>query len=292
MLWWSPVERGVLPLDGLRVSRSLRQSVRRIEVRVDTAFDEVIRACADPAREGAWIDEQVRAAYTRLHELGWAHSVEAWRDGELVGGLYGVAVGGLFAGESMFHRATDASKVALVALVDLLRDEHADRRVLDVQWPTEHLASLGVVTVAASDVPGDAGGRAGTSRCPAPSRLTRASRRVEPGCRAGSTRASDHLRGGARLADHRPAGGLPVEHAAVEVHDVVALLLEVHHRLRGAAADLAHHQRLALGHVGQPARQVAQRDVQARRRCGRAATRRPRGRRARAGPRGAGRGRR
>ena len=148
MLWWSPVERGVLPLDGLRVSRSLRASVRRTEVRVDTAFDAVIRACADPAREGAWIDEQVRVAYTRLHELGCAHSVEAWRDGELVGGLYGVAVGGLFAGESMFHRATDASKVALVALVDLLRDEHAHRRVLDVQWPTEHLASLGVVTVA------------------------------------------------------------------------------------------------------------------------------------------------
>ena len=146
-LWWSPVERGVLPLDGLVVSRSLRQAVRRTEVRVDTAFTEVLAACADPSRSGAWIDADVRAAYTRLHELGWAHSVEAWRDGELVGGLYGVAVGGLFAGESMFHRATDASKVALVALVELLRDEHADRRLLDVQWRTEHLASLGVVTV-------------------------------------------------------------------------------------------------------------------------------------------------
>ena len=147
LLWWSPVERGVLPLDGLRVSRSLRASVRRSEVRVDTAFAEVVRACADPARDGGWIDDRVEAAYTRLHELGWAHSVETWRDGELVGGLYGVAVGGLFAGESMFHRATDASKVALVALVDLLRDEHADRRVLDVQWPTDHLASLGVVGI-------------------------------------------------------------------------------------------------------------------------------------------------
>lgn len=147
MLWWSPVERGVLPLDGLRVSRSLRASVRRSEIRVDTAFGEVVEACADPSRDGGWIDARVRAAYTRLHELGWAHSVETWRDGELVGGLYGVAVGGLFAGESMFHRATDASKVALVALVDLLRDEHADRRVLDVQWPTEHLTSLGVVGV-------------------------------------------------------------------------------------------------------------------------------------------------
>jgi leucyl/phenylalanyl-tRNA---protein transferase len=147
MLWWSPVERGVLPLDGLRVSRSLRQAVRRMEIRVDTAFDEVVDACADPRRDGAWIDSRILEAYTRLHDLGWAHSVEAWQDGALVGGLYGIAVGGLFAGESMFHRVRDASKVALVALVDLLRDEHADRRVLDVQWPTEHLASLGVVTV-------------------------------------------------------------------------------------------------------------------------------------------------
>ena len=147
VLWWSPVQRGVLPLDRLTVSRSLRQSVRRMEVRVDTAFDEVIRACADPVRDGAWIDGEILEAYTRLHQLGWAHSVEAWRDGELVGGLYGVAIGGLFAGESMFHRVRDASKVALVGLVDLLRDEHADSRVLDVQWPTEHLASLGVVSV-------------------------------------------------------------------------------------------------------------------------------------------------
>ena len=147
MLWWSPVERGVLPLDGLRVSRSLRQSVRRMEVRVDTAFEKVVGACADPRRDGAWIDPRIVEAYTRLHALGWAHSVEAWQDGALVGGLYGVAVGGLFAGESMFHQTRDASKVALVALVDLLRDEHADRRVLDVQWATEHLASLGVVTV-------------------------------------------------------------------------------------------------------------------------------------------------
>lgn len=147
MLWWSPVERGVLPLDALRVSRSLRASVRRLEVRVDTAFDRVVAACADPSREGAWIDDQIRTAYTRLHRLGWAHSVETWQDGELVGGLYGVAVGGLFAGESMFHLVTDASKVALVALVALLRDEHVERRVLDVQWRTEHLASLGVVGV-------------------------------------------------------------------------------------------------------------------------------------------------
>ena len=147
MLWWSPDPRGILPLDGLRVSRSLRASVRRMEVRVDTAFDEVIRACADPDRESGWIDEEVVDAYTELHELGWAHSVETWQDGTLVGGLYGVAIGGLFAGESMFHRVTDASKVALVGLVGLLRDEYAERRLLDVQWSTPHLASLGVVEV-------------------------------------------------------------------------------------------------------------------------------------------------
>jgi leucyl/phenylalanyl-tRNA--protein transferase len=147
MLWWSPVERGVLPLDGLKVSRSLRQAARHMEVRVDTAFAAVVEACADPSREGSWIDGQIRSAYTRLHELGWAHSVEAWQDDRLVGGLYGVAIDGLFAGESMFHRVSNASKVALVGLVELLRDEHASRRVLDVQWRTDHLASLGVVAV-------------------------------------------------------------------------------------------------------------------------------------------------
>lgn len=147
MLWWSPQRRGILPLDRLRVSRSLRQSARRMEVRVDTAFAEVIGACADPSRDSGWIDAEIVEAYTTLHRLGWAHSVESWRDGELVGGLYGVAIGGLFAGESMFHRARDASKVALLGLVELLRDEYADRRLLDVQWRTPHLASLGVVEV-------------------------------------------------------------------------------------------------------------------------------------------------
>jgi len=145
--WWSPLERGVLPLGGLRVRRSLRRSVRRFEIRVDTAFEEVIDACADPRREHGWITPAFRSAYVELHRLGWAHSVEAWRGGVLAGGLYGVAIGGLFAGESMFHRETDASKVALVGLVDLLRDEHADARVIDVQWVTDHLASLGVVGV-------------------------------------------------------------------------------------------------------------------------------------------------
>jgi leucyl/phenylalanyl-tRNA--protein transferase len=148
MLWWSPVARGVLPLDRLKVSRSLRQSASKMEIRVDTAFVDVVTACADPARDSGWIDGDIAVAYTRLHELGWAHSVEAWRDGELVGGLYGVAIGGLFAGESMFHVHRDASKVALAGLVDLLRDEHADERLLDVQWQTPHLASLGVVELA------------------------------------------------------------------------------------------------------------------------------------------------
>lgn len=145
--WWSPVRRGVLPLDGLRVSRSLRASVRRYEVRVDSAFTDVVRACADPTRDARWINGAVIDGYTRLHELGWAHSVETWHDGELVGGLYGVAIGGLFAGESMFAHATDASKVALVHLVELLRDEHSGLRLLDTQWQTPHLASLGVVEI-------------------------------------------------------------------------------------------------------------------------------------------------
>jgi leucyl/phenylalanyl-tRNA--protein transferase len=145
--WWSPVLRGVLPLDGLRVTRSLRQSARRYELRLDTAFDEVVRGCADPSRDGGWIDERFVAAYARLHELGVAHSVETWRDGVLVGGLYGVSLGGLFAGESMFHRARDASKVALLGLVELLRDQHGATRLLDVQWSTPHLSSLGVVEV-------------------------------------------------------------------------------------------------------------------------------------------------
>ncbi len=145
MAWWSPDPRGVLPLDGLRVTRSLRQSLRHVEIRVDTAFAEVLAGCADPAREGSWIDDDIAAAYVELHRLGWAHSVEAWRGGELAGGLYGVAIGGLFAGESMFTRQRDGSKAALVGLVDLLRDEHAGARLLDVQWRTPHLATLGVV---------------------------------------------------------------------------------------------------------------------------------------------------
>lgn len=151
--WWSPNPRAVLPLDGLHISRSLRRSLGRFEARVDTAFDEVIEACADPRRPHGWIDEQVKESYRTLHEMGWVHSVETWdHHGNLVGGLYGVAIGGLFAGESMFHRATDASKAALVHLVDILRDDHGQLgeptdRLLDVQWQTPHLASLGCIDV-------------------------------------------------------------------------------------------------------------------------------------------------
>jgi leucyl/phenylalanyl-tRNA--protein transferase len=143
--WWSPDPRGVIPLGGLQVSRSLRQSCRRYQVRVDTAFDAVIRRCADPSRDGGWISADIISAYSTLHELGWAHSVETWDGGQLVGGLYGLSVGGLFAGESMFHDATDASKVALVGLVDRLGA--AGATLLDVQWTTPHLETLGAVDV-------------------------------------------------------------------------------------------------------------------------------------------------
>jgi leucyl/phenylalanyl-tRNA--protein transferase len=148
--WWSPDPRGILPLDGLHVSRSLRRSVRRFEVRVDTAFEAVVRGCADPRRPHGWIDKKFIAAYAALHELGWAHSVETWQSDEqgtsaLVGGLYGVSIGGLFAAESKFHRVTDASKAAVVALVDLMRE--GGGTLFDVQWTTPHLLSLGAVDV-------------------------------------------------------------------------------------------------------------------------------------------------
>lgn len=159
MGWWSPDPRAVLPLDGLRVSRSLRASCRRYRVSVDTAFDAVLAGCAERSRPGAWITPSLARAYRRLHELGWAHSVETWTDeGLLAGGLYGVAIGGLFAGESMFRartldprRTRDASKVALVALVDLLRASPPGPRLLDVQWRTDHLTSLGAVEIPRED---------------------------------------------------------------------------------------------------------------------------------------------
>jgi len=141
--WFSPDPRAIIPLDGLRVTRSLRRSVARYEIRQDTRFADVMLRCADPHRPGGWITPKFLRAYVRLHELGWANSFECYADGVLVGGLYGVRVGGLFAGESMFHTATDASKVALVALVRWLRETGA--ALLDVQWMTPHLRSLGAV---------------------------------------------------------------------------------------------------------------------------------------------------
>ncbi|HZQ26918.1 MAG TPA: leucyl/phenylalanyl-tRNA--protein transferase [Acidimicrobiales bacterium] len=151
LAWWSPDPRGVIPLDGLRISRSLRRSLAGYEIRIDTAFAEVMAACADPRRPHGWITRDIRRAYGRLHELEWAHSVEAWSldDGQLAGGLYGLSIGGLFAGESMFHRRTDASKAALVRLVSLLREGGAT--LLDVQWCTPHLASLGAVELPRAD---------------------------------------------------------------------------------------------------------------------------------------------
>jgi leucyl/phenylalanyl-tRNA--protein transferase len=146
MSWWSPALRGILPIGGLRVTRSMRQSARRYTVTVDEAYDDVVDGCADPMRPGGWIDGRIKSAYRCLFDRGHVHSIEVWLDGRLAGGLYGVSIGGLFAGESMFHRARDASKVALMALVDILRDGEPDR-LLDVQWSTTHLASLGVVDV-------------------------------------------------------------------------------------------------------------------------------------------------
>jgi leucyl/phenylalanyl-tRNA--protein transferase len=144
--WWSPEPRGILPVDALRVSRSLRRSTRRYEVRVDTEFTQTMTRCGDPRRPHGWITPDFIAAYSRLHDLGVAHSIECWSpDGELVGGLYGISLGGLFAGESMFHAAPDASKVALVALVELLGTEATT--LLDIQWLTPHLASLGAIEV-------------------------------------------------------------------------------------------------------------------------------------------------
>jgi len=156
LAWWSPDPRAVITLDRLHVSQSLRRSRRRFEARVDTAFEAVIDACADrPSDAYLWITPEVREAFVRLHHLGWAHSVEAWAvaTGDeppiLAGGLYGVAIGGLFGGESMFHRRPDASKVALVALAELLHDDDrgGQGRLIDVQWNTPHLASLGAVEV-------------------------------------------------------------------------------------------------------------------------------------------------
>ena len=145
VLWWSPEPRMVLFNDELKVSRSLGKAVKSnaFEIRVDTAFDTVMRACAEPrpGQPGTWITDEIRAAYGNLHAMGYAHSVESWCDGELAGGLYGVAIGQMFFGESMFARRTDASKVALVRLVRQLRAWKFP--MIDCQQETAHLASLG-----------------------------------------------------------------------------------------------------------------------------------------------------
>ena len=145
LLWWSPDPRAVIPVDSLRVSRRLARTLRRgaFRVTINAAFDDVVDACA--AREETWITPGLRRAYGRLHALGWAHSVEVWMDGVLAGGLYGVVVGGLFAAESMFHRATDASKIAMVALVQHAR--RAGVTLIDAQVPSAHITSMGAVTV-------------------------------------------------------------------------------------------------------------------------------------------------
>jgi len=150
ILWWSPDPRGVIELDRFHVGRSLRKALRRspFEIRVDSAFEAVIRACARTRElppEQRWITPEMIEAYLRLHRAGIAHSVEAWRDGRLAGGLYGVAVGGLFAGESMFHRESNASRAALTALVDRLRERGFG--LLDCQMLTPVTRAMGAVEI-------------------------------------------------------------------------------------------------------------------------------------------------
>ncbi|HUL67162.1 MAG TPA: leucyl/phenylalanyl-tRNA--protein transferase [Burkholderiaceae bacterium] len=149
VLWWSPDPRMVLMTDAFKVSRSLRKSLRHaarddaVALHVDRAFEQVMRACAEPrpGRESTWIGREIVAAYVELHRRGLAHSVEMWRDERLVGGLYGVSLGRMFFGESMFSREADASKIALAALVRILREQQV--RMIDCQQNTRHLASLG-----------------------------------------------------------------------------------------------------------------------------------------------------
>jgi len=141
--WFSPDPRGVIPLDAFHVPHGLKRTLRLnpFDVRVDTAFSDVVAGCAD--RSTTWISREIRLSYQKLHELGYAHSVECWREGALRGGLYGVAIGGAFFGESMFSRESEASKVALVALVERLR--RRGYGLLDTQWSTDHLARFGCI---------------------------------------------------------------------------------------------------------------------------------------------------
>ncbi len=148
--WFAPDPRAIIELDAFTMSRSLRAVVRRgiFEITVNRAFEEVIAACADRP-DGTWISAEIADAYVQLHRLGFAHSVEARCEGKLVGGLYGVAIGAAFFGESMFHRVTDASKVALAALVGRLRDRGFN--LLDIQFITDHLRRFGAVEIPRSD---------------------------------------------------------------------------------------------------------------------------------------------
>jgi leucyl/phenylalanyl-tRNA--protein transferase len=139
--WFSPDPRGIIPLDDFHIPGSLRRTLKKkpFEIRTDTAFSDVIEGCAD--RRTTWISNKIRQSYEKLHEFGYAHSVECWKNGQLVGGLYGVAINGVFFGESMFSRETDASKIALVHLVEHLKE--TGFTLLDTQWTTEHLARFG-----------------------------------------------------------------------------------------------------------------------------------------------------
>jgi len=150
--WFSPDPRGIIPLDTFRISNRLARTWRsgRFEIAIDRGFADVMAACAtivrDPEDPGTWITQEIVDSYVALHRLGVAHSVEAWRGGQLVGGLYGVALGGVFFGESMFHRETDASKIALIALVERLNARGF--RLLDTQWLTPHLEQFGAIEIA------------------------------------------------------------------------------------------------------------------------------------------------
>jgi len=143
--WFSPDPRAIIPLEDFHVPHALRREWRRkvFEIKIDNRFGEIIRACAK--RKDTWINREIIESYERLHELGYAHSVEAWSKNRLAGGLYGVAIGGAFFGESMFHRVTDASKIALVALVEHLRARKF--ALLDTQWLTPHLARFGAIEI-------------------------------------------------------------------------------------------------------------------------------------------------
>jgi leucyl/phenylalanyl-tRNA--protein transferase len=143
--WFSPVERAIFPLDALRITRSMKQSAKKYDVRIDTCFEDMMRLCMTVPRHSGWINERFIESYKKLHELGFAHSVEVFDDKELVGGLYGVGFAGFFAGESMVHTKRDASKVALMRLVEILRENGAT--LLDAQWLTDHLESLGAVAI-------------------------------------------------------------------------------------------------------------------------------------------------